>query len=304
MFPSTFRRLEVFVAVVDAGSFVAAAERLGISHPSVSNHIRALERHVRCELFHRRRGAVSSLTEQGRRLYERGIELLQQAELLSEDLALDRRQIKRKPLQISSQRSIAGGWLCRPFASFAKDHPEIEFIVEIGRYEGVIADVLEGRADIGFLLSYGAILDLPAERIGQETLSFYASPSHPLAKRTNISPAELASHPFITTKRDSRFGQVMHNLMASAGVADYQVAHQIQEGVIVQELAMLGLGIFCGLDRQAAPHLHAGTLTRLAVEAPPLAMDVHCVLSPRKRQEKAASQLMMFLRSYYTPRPR
>lgn len=302
MFPSTFRRLEVFVAVVDAGSFVAAADQLGISHPSVSNHIRALERHVRCELFHRRRGTVSSLTEQGRRLYERGVELLQQAERLSEDLALDRRPIRRKPLLISSQRSIAGGWLCQPFVTFAKEHPEIEFIVEIGRYEGVIADVLEGRADIGFLLSYGPILDLPAERMGQESLSFYASPDHPLASRPAISPQELAAHPFITTRRDSRFGQVLHNLMASAGIPDYQALHQIQEGVIVQELAMLGMGVFCGLDRQAAPHLRSGRLVRLPVQIPPLVMDVHLVLSPRKRQEKAVTQLADHLRSHYAPR--
>ncbi|WP_372604066.1 LysR family transcriptional regulator, partial [Actibacterium sp.] len=43
MIPLTFRRLEVFIAVVDAGSFVGAADKLGISHPSVSNHVRALE---------------------------------------------------------------------------------------------------------------------------------------------------------------------------------------------------------------------------------------------------------------------
>jgi Bacterial regulatory helix-turn-helix protein, lysR family len=36
MFPSTFRRLEVFVTVVESGGFIAGAERLGISHPSVT----------------------------------------------------------------------------------------------------------------------------------------------------------------------------------------------------------------------------------------------------------------------------
>jgi hypothetical protein len=46
MFPSTFRRLEVFIAVVEAGGFIAGAERLGISHPSISKHVKALERQV------------------------------------------------------------------------------------------------------------------------------------------------------------------------------------------------------------------------------------------------------------------
>jgi hypothetical protein len=43
-FPSSFRRLEVFITVVESGGVVAGAERLGISHPSVSNHIKSLER--------------------------------------------------------------------------------------------------------------------------------------------------------------------------------------------------------------------------------------------------------------------
>ena len=46
MFPSSLRRLKVFVAVVDAGSFGAAADQLGITQPSVSGHIRALEQQI------------------------------------------------------------------------------------------------------------------------------------------------------------------------------------------------------------------------------------------------------------------
>jgi DNA-binding transcriptional LysR family regulator len=68
MFPSTFRRLEVFIAVVKAGGFAAIAERLGISHPSIGNQVKALERQVGCKLFVRRKGLGSNVTEQDRRL--------------------------------------------------------------------------------------------------------------------------------------------------------------------------------------------------------------------------------------------
>lgn len=299
MVPLTFRRLEVFIAVVDAGSFVGAADKLGISHPSVSNHIRALERQMRCELFARRRGTVSSLTEQGRRLYERGIELLDQAELLSQDLSLDRKRMSRRPLSISCQRSIAASWLCRPLAKFARDYPDVEFLVEVGRYEIVINDMMENRADMCFLLSYGPIIDLSSERIGKETFSFYASPNHPLAAKSVITPAELIAYPFITTKRDSRFGQMVVNMMAQSGVSGYNVNHQIQEGTIVQELAMLGVGVFCGIDRMAAAQVHAGALVQLPVDVPQMAMDVHYVFSPGRKQNKTAAQFLEFLRRYH-----
>src|SRR5690606_1860791 len=62
----TLRRMEVFVAIVDEGSFAAAADRFGIAQPSVSAHIRALERDVGGEVFARRRGRRPVLTELGR----------------------------------------------------------------------------------------------------------------------------------------------------------------------------------------------------------------------------------------------
>ena len=298
MIPLTFRRLEVFLAVVDTGSFVGAANSLGISHPSVSNHIRALEDMMRCELFQRRRGTVSSLTEQGRRLYERGQELLSQARRLQEDMQLDTPRQTRRPLRISCQRSVAISWLCRPMAVFARETPNVEFLVEVGGYETAVSDVLLQRTDIGFLMSYEKILDFAAEKIGRAGFSFYCAPDHPLAAESSVSVRELKAFPLISTKRESRFGQMEINMMADAGITDFAPSHQIQEGTIVQELVMLGLGVFCGLDRIAARHVAAGSLVRVPVKAPPMAMDVHFAFASNKRQNKVAKQFLDFLRAY------
>jgi molybdenum-dependent DNA-binding transcriptional regulator ModE len=47
----TFRKLEVFVAVAEDGNFRKAAERLGISQPSVSSQIKSMERYLGYQLF-------------------------------------------------------------------------------------------------------------------------------------------------------------------------------------------------------------------------------------------------------------
>jgi DNA-binding transcriptional LysR family regulator len=95
MFRLTFRRLEVFIATVEAGGFSADAERLGISHPSISNHFRALERQVGCKLFVRRKRLGSNVIEQGRRFYERAIRSVREAGLLIRDLASKRAALKQ-----------------------------------------------------------------------------------------------------------------------------------------------------------------------------------------------------------------
>ncbi len=303
MFPSTFRRLEVFVAVVDAGSFVAAAERLGISHPSVSNHIQALERQIRCELFLRRRGAVSSLTEQGRRVYERGLELLDKSDSLARELALAADHNKRFPLTLATQRGVAGGWLCRPLVAYAKTHPEIDFSVNVAKYEIVVSDVIEGRADLGFLMAFGPIMDLPCEKIGRDRFSFFAAANHPLAARDKITPQELAAHPFLSTRRDGRYSQMLHNMMRSVAIPETPIACLGQDGSVIQELAIQGMGIFLGPDRQSHDAIAAGKLIRLPVDVPDLHMDVYYALSPKRKQMKATGEFLENLKSFHARIP-
>ena len=59
-------RLKVFETVAELGSFTAAARKLGISQPAISNHINELEKQMQTKLVARSR-AVVSLTENGRK---------------------------------------------------------------------------------------------------------------------------------------------------------------------------------------------------------------------------------------------
>jgi len=62
----TLRQLEVLVTIVDRGSFAAAADHFGIAQPSVSAHVRAIERHTGGPVFERTRGRRATLTALGR----------------------------------------------------------------------------------------------------------------------------------------------------------------------------------------------------------------------------------------------
>src|SRR5262245_44510391 len=63
---TTFRRLEVFTEAAKDCNFRKTAERLGISQPSVSKQLRALELGTGKELFHRNRGTKPQLSAHGR----------------------------------------------------------------------------------------------------------------------------------------------------------------------------------------------------------------------------------------------
>src|ERR1700750_1011855 len=160
MFPSTFRRLEVFIAVVEAGGFIAGAARLGISHSSIRNNVKGLHSRVGCKLFVRRRGIGSNLTEQGRRLYERATRLVQEANLLTSDRAPNRAGVKRPHFAVCTQRVLAQYVLRRPICDFVRDEENIELVVDAGTFEDAIEIIANGEVDLGCVINFGPIAEL------------------------------------------------------------------------------------------------------------------------------------------------
>src|SRR5437868_15132441 len=83
--PVEVRHLRYFLAVAEAGSFSRAADRLGISQPSVSQQVRDLETGLRVSLF-QRRGKRILLTPNGLIFRDYGRSLLRQLENCLQDL--------------------------------------------------------------------------------------------------------------------------------------------------------------------------------------------------------------------------
>ncbi|HEY0633815.1 MAG TPA: LysR family transcriptional regulator, partial [Gammaproteobacteria bacterium] len=81
-----FEGLEAFVRVVEAGSFSAAAERLGIARSMVSRRIAELENYLDAQLLQRTTRRLS-LTEAGRTFYEQASRILIDLEEAEQSLA-------------------------------------------------------------------------------------------------------------------------------------------------------------------------------------------------------------------------
>ena len=86
----TIRHLKIFITVADTGKMSAAADKLYISQPSVSQAIRELEEHYRCLLFERLSKKLY-ITEAGRRLYSYAKPVVSQFDRIEENMALESR---------------------------------------------------------------------------------------------------------------------------------------------------------------------------------------------------------------------
>ena len=89
---------------------------------------------------------------------------------------------------------------------------------------------------------------------------------------------------------------MIFNSLASIGLSDYRVVHQIQEGAVLNELAAQGRVVACGFVPAAEAFLHNNLLVELSVDAPPLLADLHLIFPPRRRPGRLAANFAEILR--------
>src|SRR5947208_11737769 len=125
--PLEIRHLRYFLAVAEAGSFSRAADRLGISQPSVSQQMRDLEAALRVSLF-QRRGKRILLTAGGLIFQEHARAILRQLENFLDELSRDSVQL-RGSLHLGTVPWLDVALVPQLLRLFAAKHPNVHFNV-------------------------------------------------------------------------------------------------------------------------------------------------------------------------------
>jgi DNA-binding transcriptional LysR family regulator len=187
--------LAIFHAVAQTGSMTLGAERLDISQPAVSKQVQELESFLRVPLFDRigRRVYLSQageiLADYARRLFA----LADEAERAMADV----RAVGRGQLAIAASTTIGTYLLPIVMAEFWRRHPNIELLVRIENTEQVHRRLAAHELDIGLTEGFVEEEELNAEVFHRDELVVIASASHPLARKSRVSPSALREEPFI-----------------------------------------------------------------------------------------------------------
>jgi DNA-binding transcriptional LysR family regulator len=289
----TFRKLEVFVAVADDGNFRRAAERLGISQPSVSSQIKSMERYLGYPLFERRRGATSELSAEGRDFLQRARELVKAQSALT----AERRSVPAaRPIRL---RVCAGPLLMdrriRPgLARFQEAHPniELEFLPYSTTMDATQA-VRHGACDV--LLYNGGLPDYAssseAEVISRISCSLYGASTlvRPVLQRLR----HLNDLPFLMLPEHFRFTQWTLEQFARKGVSPGNIAARppLLDALLQMILAGKGVGLF--FDIEIAAQLRAGRVLACGPAFDPVA---RVLMVGARAKALEAAPLLNFLR--------
>ncbi|GAA1748218.1 LysR family transcriptional regulator [Aeromicrobium alkaliterrae] len=163
-------QLRTFVAVVDCGGFGRAAASLHLSQPTVSQHVRGLERSVHTTLF-TRDGRSSRLTPAGERLLGEARRIL-----AVHDEALGRLDLVLEPtIVIGSTETAAEQVLPELLGALRAAFPGRQTQFHIDRSTQMIEGVAKGTLDLAVVLGLGS--DTPGTKVGSLPLGWYSSRS-------------------------------------------------------------------------------------------------------------------------------
>ncbi|NGP45884.1 LysR family transcriptional regulator [Bacillaceae bacterium SIJ1] len=139
--------LRTFLVAAEHEHFMKAADVLFISQPTVTSHIRHLEKALGCALFHKH-GRGVRLTEEGRLFLPRAEGMLHQLEEGYKELK-DYRQGYRQSLLVAVSPIVAETKLPFWLRAFQPQHPEIRVDVQVKESDEIGQLVAQGKADVG-----------------------------------------------------------------------------------------------------------------------------------------------------------
>jgi DNA-binding transcriptional LysR family regulator len=256
-----FRQLECFVAVVDEGSFTRAARRVGITQPSLSQHIKALEIELEGALLDRLPRGVS-LTPAGRSLLPEARTAVRALERGRQG-ARSALALELGELEIATVLSLAVGYLPRHIGIWHGRHPNVSIRLHEFRHRTLLEDAVEqGVADFAVGPQPIRSWDGPLETVTWEEFVIVVGRSDALAGRRTVRLEELSGREWVLYHPDHGLAGVVEEVCGNAGFRP-RGAVRISQAEGAVRLAAAGLGVALVPDNIVLPAVDCAVL-RLA----------------------------------------
>ena len=234
------RQLEIIRAIADSGSFTAAGAKLHVSQSATSRQILLLEEELGEPVFHRIGRRI--------RITPAGESLLQLSHRVFQDLQDTVSAISDKQESLKGTMRLVGGMTVCLYvfpallAELRRIHPHLDMKITVGSGERSIAMLRSGAGDLGLITLPVEATDLVSLPVLEEELLLVTYPSHPLAKKKIITPADLNRQHFILFETGSITRKLVEEFFSSERIKP-EIVMETENVEIIKAMVRHGLGI-------------------------------------------------------------
>ena len=231
--------LRVLVAVLESGTFTAAAARLKLSQPAVSQHMAALEREAGLQLFERS-GRLRVPTDAARELADRGrvaMAALAEADRTAEEL----RGLRGGRLSVGTTESPGVYRVPGMLGEFAKRYPDVELRMDIADGSELIRRLRVRELDVGILCETMPAEGIVSAPLSPERMVAVWGPDSPMASGKG-GLERFMDQPFLAREPGSGTRKAVERWALEQGY-DIQPAMQLASLEAMKQAVVNGLGV-------------------------------------------------------------
>lgn len=276
----TVAGLRLFVRVVETGSFSRASADLGLTQPTATKHIAALEARLGARLFHRSTRGVTP-TEVGLAYYEQCRSITRQLAEADDLAALMQGSRGRGRLRISTSVAFGRRVVTPLVLRYMQEHPGLQ--VDLS-FEDRYVNLVEQGVDLALRMGRLADSTLGARHLGLNPWVLVAAPQYLRGRGTPAAPSELGAHAalvYSSVQGDDRW----HFVDPEGGEATVAVHGPLRSNNLSALLAAARAGMGLALLPWYVAHesVRTGAVCPLLERWRPPAQELHAVFpSPRQ----------------------
>ncbi|MDT7780793.1 MAG: hypothetical protein QOC99_3305 [Acidobacteriota bacterium] len=258
------RQLKAFLAIADARTFTAAAQRIHYTQAALSMQIKQLEKEVGVPLFIRMPRRVV-LTEAGEKLFERAHLILREHDAALAELA-ELAGAKHGRLRVGSASGmVSADALPAILKKLRKSHPHVDVSVASGKSEELVKKILAGETDMAFVSLPVEARNIETELLSQDQLVAIASPRHTLAAQRVVSAFALAGEKLILGERGGNTRRLIDEFFSEAGLKPI-VAMELSRQAAIKNMVAADMGVGIVPLSVAREDVERGRLVRWWIE--------------------------------------
>ena len=278
--------LRTFRVIGQELSISRAAARLHLTQPAVSQALKRLEEQLGAQLI-ARRGPRFDLTEAGQNIFAMAGEMYGQVSQMGHSLEQPGDEVAGKVRMLMVSRIVNArfdGFL----AHFHRQHPRVDFEIDVMRSSDIVSALLEKTATLGISLNRRPQPRLEQRLFQRQRYRFYCGQHHPLFGKADLTPSDLQAENFVSFTSDQIGGMLspLTIFRDQQGFSGRIVASSpsLEE---IRRLVIAGLGLGCLPEHVVIDDVDNGLLWPVPPYEGVADVDIHLLWNREQRRTRA-----------------
>lgn len=295
-----FKQLQSFVSVVKYKSFSKAAEKLYLSQPTVSTHIRQLEEELHTHLILRTTKSIE-ITPKGLEIYEYAAHILELKERIIQKCTLSD---TKKIIHLGASTIPSAYILPEILPEFGRTHPDVYFAIHQSDSRGIEEGLLNGIYDLGLIGMHSTSEELTCLPFCKDRMIIITPVTeYFLDLKTNgtFTMDEFFKHPVILREKGSGSKKSFDLFLENSGIQerDLHITARINDQEAIKNLVAENLGVSIISERAATNFLNEKRLLAFELPGPTPPRNLYLAYRSDDLPQKHIKDFTQFIKKKY-----